>query len=76
MVTPKGGRYWHHRYQFEGREKLISLGCYRDVPLERARTRRHAARHFLEAGVDPARQREALRRISVDGICPNRRKPS
>jgi hypothetical protein len=68
MVMPKGGRYWHYRYQFEGREKLISLGCYRDVPLESARARRHAARQFLEAGVDPASQREALRRISVDGI--------
>jgi hypothetical protein len=34
MIMPKGGRYWHYRYQFEGREKLISLGCYRDVPVE------------------------------------------
>jgi len=68
LVMPKGGRYWHYRYHFEGREKLISLGCYRDVPLESARARRHAARQFLEAGVDPARQREALRRIFVDPV--------
>jgi hypothetical protein len=65
---PKGGRYWHYRYQFEGREKLISLGCYRDVPFETAQARRHAARQFLEAGLDPAGQREAVRRIFVDPV--------
>ena len=68
LVMPKGGRYWHYRYRFEGREKLLSLGCHPDVPVESAWARRHAARQFLEAGVDPASQREALRRISADGV--------
>ena len=57
LVRPTGRRYWHYRYSFEGREKLISLGCYPDVPIESAWARRHAARHFLEAGVDPAREK-------------------
>jgi len=30
--------------------------------------RRRAARHFLEAGVDPAGQKEALRRINADDV--------
>ena len=36
MVMAKGGRYWHYRYRFEGREKLLSLGCPPDVPVESA----------------------------------------
>ena len=68
LVMPTGRRYWHYRYRFEGREKPISLGYYREVPLESARARRHAARQFLEAGIDPAGQRQALRRIFADRV--------
>jgi hypothetical protein len=68
QVMPTGRRYWHYRYRFEGREKQLSLGRFPYVPVESAWARRHAARHFLDAGVDPASQREALRRISVDGV--------
>ena len=68
LVSPKGRRYWHYRYRFEGRQKMLSLGRYPYVPVESAWARRHAARHFLEAGVDPAGQRRALRRIIADGV--------
>jgi DDE domain/Arm DNA-binding domain len=61
-------RYWHYRYRFAGRQKELSLGRYPYVPVESARARRHAARHFLEAGVDPAGQKQALRRIVADGV--------
>ena len=67
QVMPTGRRYWHYCYRFEGRQKQLSLGRFPYVPVESAWARRHAARHFLEAGVDPAGQKEALRRISVDG---------
>jgi hypothetical protein len=53
---------------YERKGRALSLGHFPYVPLESAWARRHAARHFLEAGVDPASQREALRRISVDGV--------
>src|SRR5262249_25624644 len=68
LVSPKGRRYWHYRYRFEGREKQLSLGRFPYVPVESAWARRHAARHFLEAGVDPAGQKEALHRINADGV--------
>ena len=55
QVTPTGRRYWHFRYRFEGQEKQLSLGRYPYVPVESAWARRHAARHLLEAGVDPGR---------------------
>ncbi|MGH8199237.1 MAG: Arm DNA-binding domain-containing protein [Steroidobacteraceae bacterium] len=66
LVMPTGGRYWRYRYRFRGREKLLSLGCYPEVPMESARARHHAARQLLARGVDPADQRKALRQISAD----------
>ena len=68
QVMPTGRRYWHYRYRFEGLQKQLSLGRFPYVPIESARARRHAARQLLEAGVDPAGQKQALRRISVDAV--------
>ena len=65
---PTGRQYWHYRYRFEGLQKQLSLGRYPYVPIESARARRHAPRQLLEAGVDPAGQKQALRRISVDAV--------
>jgi hypothetical protein len=65
---PTGRQYWHYRYRFEGLQKQLSLGRYPYVPIESARARRRAARQLLEAGVDPADQREALCRINADGV--------
>src|SRR5579862_7716638 len=44
LVTPAGGRLWRLKYRMYGREKLISLGAYPDVPLSRAREKRDEAR--------------------------------
>ena len=68
QVSPKGRRYWHYRYRFGGREKQLSLGRFPYVPVESAWARRHAAQSFLEAGVDPGSQKQALRRIFVDSV--------
>jgi transposase-like protein len=68
LVSPTGGRYWRYRYRFEGRENLISLGLYPEVPIESAQARHHAARQLLALGVNPADRRKALRRISAERI--------
>ena len=44
LVTPQGGRLWRLRYWLDGREKLLTLGAYPDVPLKRAREKREEAR--------------------------------
>jgi integrase len=63
LIHPNGSRYWRMRYRFAGREKLLSLGIYPDVPLKRAREKRDEARGQLAGGVDPGmvRQTEKLR---------------
>ena len=65
LVTPNGGRYWRYRYRFQGRERVLALGCYPEVPTKSARARHQAARRLLASGIDPAGRRKALRQISA-----------
>ena len=60
-LTPQGGRLWRLRYSLEGREKLLALGAYPDVPLKRAREKREEARKLIADGIDPNARRKALR---------------
>ncbi|MFI4868519.1 MAG: tyrosine-type recombinase/integrase [Steroidobacterales bacterium] len=65
-IGPTGGRWWRFKYSVEGREKLLSLGTYPDVPLSRARERRDVLRRQVADGVDPSVQRRAERAAQVD----------
>jgi hypothetical protein len=58
-ITPAGGKLWRWAYRFGGKEKLMSLGKYPDVPLALARERHAEARKLLATGVDPMAQRKA-----------------
>lgn len=59
LLNPNGSRWWRFKYRFGGKEKLISLGVYPDVPLKDARERRDDARRQLAAGHDPGEARKA-----------------
>jgi len=59
LVQPGGGKLWHYKYSFRGKEKLMALGAYPDVPLVMARERHRAARQLLASGVDPMAERKA-----------------
>ena len=59
LVAPTGGRLWRLKYRMYGREKLISLGAYPDVPLSRAREKRDEARKLIADGIDPSAERKA-----------------
>jgi hypothetical protein len=69
------------KYRFEGKEKLLALGSYPEVPLagafdrttrtriEGARDRRAEARRALSEGIDPSQQkktRKLQRQIASD----------
>jgi len=68
LIMPKGSRYWRYRYRFQGREKMISLGCYPDVPTASAWARHRVARQLLAQGDDPARHRMQLRQVSAESV--------
>jgi integrase len=59
-------RWWRFKYRIDGREKLISLGIYPDVPLKLARDRREEARRQLAAGIDPGVKRQAEKAAQGD----------
>lgn len=59
FVTPTGGKLWRYKYRYDGKQKLMALGQYPDVPLALARERHLVARKLLATGVDPMAQRKA-----------------
>ncbi len=70
LLSPNGARWWRFKYRIDGREKLISLGIYPDVPLKLARDRREEARRELAAGIDPGAKRQAEKAAQVDTFEP------
>lgn len=53
FVSPAGGKSWRYRYEFGGKEKLLTLGQYPVMPLTEAREARDRARAILRDGRDP-----------------------
>jgi len=70
LVQPTGAKLWHCKYSFGGKERLMALGRYPDVPLGEARHRHQAARGMLASGIDPMAERRAEKtaeRASTEG---------
>lgn len=60
-VAPSGGKLWRYTYRWQGKQKLMALGAYPEVSLQRARERHGDARKLLAEGVDPMAERKAQR---------------
>lgn len=60
-VRSTGAKLWRLKYRFDGKEKLLALGKYPDVPLAKARDRRDQARKLLADGVDPGQKKKDLK---------------
>jgi hypothetical protein len=52
-VSPKGGKAWHFRYSWGGKQKRISFGTYPEVSLQEARNLRDEARRLVAKGINP-----------------------
>lgn len=61
FVGPKGGRQWHFRFYWLGRQARISLGVYPAVSLKEARKARDEARALVALGVGPRSNRREAR---------------
>jgi integrase len=66
LVTPKGSKGWRFKYNFAGKEKLISFGPYPDTTLDGARTKREAARTLLKNGRDPSLAKKIAKQENVE----------
>jgi integrase len=60
-VTAGGRKLWRMRYEFGGKEKLLSFGPYPDVTLAEARDRQLAAKQLLREGRDPGVEKRLRR---------------
>lgn len=58
-ARPSGTGWWRMRYWSGGKEGMLSLGTYPDVPLKLARERRDAERKLKASGTDPGVARKA-----------------
>ena len=59
LVTPSGGKLWHFKYRYNGKEKKLTFGPYPAVSLSDARQGREDARKLLVNGVDPGEVKKA-----------------
>jgi hypothetical protein len=53
FIGAKGGKSWHFRFYWLGRQVRISLGSYPEISLKGARLARDQARAFVAQGIDP-----------------------
>jgi len=60
-VTSAGGKLWRLRYEFERKEKLLSIGPYPSVGLAEVATN---AKRLLREGKDPAVEKR-LRHLQI-----------
>jgi integrase len=63
-VSPQGGKSWHFRYYWQGRQKRMSLGTYPEVSLREARKARDEARALLARGANPHTHRKQQRQAA------------
>ncbi|HTY21348.1 MAG TPA: integrase arm-type DNA-binding domain-containing protein, partial [Geobacteraceae bacterium] len=59
LVTPVGGKLWHFKYRFAGKEKKLAFGAYPIITLAEARQLREEAKKFLASDVDPGEVRKS-----------------
>ena len=57
-VTTTGSKLWRWRYRFKGVPKLMALGSYPELTLERARELHKAMKGMLAGGLDPMEVRK------------------
>jgi integrase len=69
LLNPDGAKYWRFKYRVDGRERLISFGCYPECTLAEARDLRDRARKQVKAGIDPSahrKQERIARRVAAE----------
>ena len=58
LVQPSSAKLWRFRYQFAGKEKMISFGAFPEVSLAEARGKREDARKLVAADTDPSQKKK------------------
>lgn len=68
-VAPSGSRIWRLKFrQASGKENRLTFGPYPEITLQGAREKRLETRRLMLQGVDPAKHRDATRRVAADKL--------
>ena len=65
LVRPSGTKSWQFRYQYLGKEKILSIGSYPIISLAEARTKRDDAKRLVADGKDPSVEKQ-LQQIDAE----------
>jgi integrase len=65
LVTKKGGKYWRLKYRFAGKEKVLALGVYPTITLEKAREERQKAKKMLPH-TDPSSDKRKIKASNLE----------
>ncbi len=64
-IFPNGSKLWRLAYRYGGKPNTLALGAYPDVSLGDARDAAKAAKKLLTAGIDPNREKQAIRAAKI-----------
>lgn len=65
LIRPQGHKWWRFKYQFNKKERRLSIGVYPDISLKEARIKRDELRNQVANGIDPCLHRQALKQSSI-----------
>lgn len=68
FVPPSGKKVWRMRYRFDGKEKTLVIGPYPEITLTEARAKQSEAKMKLLNGVDPAEQKQAIKKKEKEAV--------
>ncbi|EBV8759503.1 DUF4102 domain-containing protein, partial [Salmonella enterica subsp. enterica serovar Adelaide] len=68
FVPPSGKKVWRMRYRFDGKEKTLVIGPYPQISLTEARSKQSEAKMKLLTGVDPAEQKQAIKKKEKEAV--------
>ena len=60
-----GSKLWRFKYRLNNKEKVLALGSYPELTLKKAREKRTDLREQVEAGIDPAAEKQLAKKISA-----------
>lgn len=63
-VSAAGSKLWRWRYEYAGKERLLSIGSYPEISLIDARAARDRARQLLHDGQDPSTAKRQKRFVA------------
>jgi len=66
LVKSNGSKLWRMRYRYNGKHQELAFGKYPTIPLIEARELAAKARGLIIQGINPAEERRAIKRASVN----------